>query len=465
MLKGQLKERKMGLSCSQVRLMALTARKHDNELETQHCANQKQALTREMDKVSQKYRNALNQKVLKWSNNSGIDYVDLSYSTLMRPSQANGNVPVLITNTSGKVVIDKKYKEYAEMISKDGKSGGDYSGETRINILAALTGISKETLEKQDSTAASSDEAYKTMQDAQKALNDFCNKNRKGYNQSQFCALLGIDKKAEITSLNVDSYLSTAKSNMQDYLRNSDYKTFETICQNAKQHVITQEQSTNDSKITGDSLAEYIYGGYTQAIAGSDSSRTEDGKPYIFKKGSSAEYEEKVASYEAAKKAYESAINVNEQVLDAPKERMIAFYDQLFTAISECGWEYYENLNDDDYVNQMFQNNEFMITTMVDNSTDCLCDCDGEPVKTNEYLYNTDLWSDTSNIFAVNDENLRQEALAEYEHEKYVINSKESRIDIRMKNLETEYNAIKKMMEGIEKVKNDNIERFFSIFS
>ena len=456
----------MGLSSSQVRLLALTSRKADNELETQHCANQKEALAREMDKVSLNYKNALSQKVLKWSNNSGIDYVDLSYSALMRPSKANGNVPVLITNSEGKIAIDKKYKEYAEMISKDGKSGGDYSGDTRINILSALTGISKETLANADSTEASADVAYENLQKAEKDLGTFCNKNRRGYSQSQFCALMGIDKKAEITSLNVESYLNTAKTAMKDFLRNSDYALFEKACEAAKNYVSTKETSENDSKITGEDLANYLYGAYKQAnVNNYTASRAEDGNLYAFARGKAPEYEEKLAAYNEAKKTYESAFSSNKQVLTGPQEKQIDFYDKLFTAISECGWKYDESLGDDEYLNQMFQNNQFMITTMVENDADCGCDCDGNPIKTNEYLYNTDLWSDTNNIFAVNDENLRQEALVDYEHEKFVINAKEKRIDTRMKNLETEYNAIQKMIESISKVKDDNIENFFSIFS
>ena len=34
-----------------------------------------------------------------------------------------------------------------------------------------------------------------------------------------------------------------------------------------------------------------------------------------------------------------------------------------------------------------------------------------------------------------------------------------------MKNLETEQSAINQMLQGLEQVKNDNIERTFSIFS
>lgn len=41
----------------------------------------------------------------------------------MRPGSANKNNPYLITNGDGKVVLDSKYQQYAEMISPDGKAG------------------------------------------------------------------------------------------------------------------------------------------------------------------------------------------------------------------------------------------------------------------------------------------------------------------------------------------------------
>lgn len=45
------------------------------------------------------------------------------------------------------------------------------------------------------------------------------------------------------------------------------------------------------------------------------------------------------------------------------------------------------------------------------------------------------------------------------------LNEKETRIDTRMQNLETEQSAINEMIKGIETVRNDNTERTFGIFA
>ena len=81
------------------------------------------------------------------------------------------------------------------------------------------------------------------------------------------------------------------------------------------------------------------------------------------------------------------------------------------------------------------------------------------------YEYDTHIASNFDNIFQVNDSDAQEIALAKYEYQKSVINEKESRIDTRMQNLETEQSAINEMIKGIETVRNDNTERNFSIMS
>ena len=81
----------MGMSASQGRFLQLTERFNTIGCELQRLSNDKVTLSREMQEVSRKYQSALNQKVLKWSNNSGVSYIDLSYQNLMKPSAMNKN--------------------------------------------------------------------------------------------------------------------------------------------------------------------------------------------------------------------------------------------------------------------------------------------------------------------------------------------------------------------------------------
>ena len=104
----------------------------------------------------------------------------------------------------------------------------------------------------------------------------------------------------------------------------------------------------------------------------------------------------------------------------------------------------------------MLLNNQYYITTVEEAENE-----DGE-----EYFeFDTNIASNFENIFAVNDSDAADEALAEYEYQKSIISEKETRIDTRMQDLETEQAAINEMIKGIETVRDDNSERTFSIFS
>ena len=133
---------------------------------------------------------------------------------------------------------------------------------------------------------------------------------------------------------------------------------------------------------------------------------------------------------------------------------MIQYYDQLFQAIADNGWEYNSQIGDNDYLNNMLQNNEYYITTMTAQEDD-----DGKSY----FEYDSSLASNFDKIFPVTDDDAIEEAQVQYEYEKSIINEKESRIDTRMDNLKTEQSAVTKMIESIEQVKNENIERTMNI--
>ena len=132
----------------------------------------------------------------------------------------------------------------------------------------------------------------------------------------------------------------------------------------------------------------------------------------------------------------------------------------MFSSIAERGWVYNYKANDADYLNQVFQNNLYTITTVDREKTQ---DKLGNDIVKN--FYETHIASNMEKIFSVNDAEARNEALVEYEYKKSLINEKEQRIDLRMQDLKTELSAINQMMQSVDQIKKDNIERTFSIFS
>ena len=89
------------------------------------------------------------------------------------------------------------------------------------------------------------------------------------------------------------------------------------------------------------------------------------------------------------------------------------------------------------------------------------------------YNTNKDEWQETSVATSTNENYLQEtsddkdldKAKATYEYELKKINTKDTKYDKELKNLETERTAITQEMDSIKKVKDDNIERTFGIFS
>ena len=78
--------------------------------------------------------------------------------------------------------------------------------------------------------------------------------------------------------------------------------------------------------------------------------------------------------------------------------------------------------------------------------------------------YDTDIASNNSHVVSVRDNDVANDAQIEYERKKSIINEKESAIDLRLQDLQTELSAINQMIQGVESVRDDNIERTFGIF-
>ena len=488
----------MGMAASQVRLLQLTSRKNTIGRTLEDLSLQKTSLSRDMKRVSKDYQDALSTKTLKWSNNSGVTYVDLSYGNLMRPNTYNNNTPYLLTNANGQVVLDSKYEKYAEMLESN---GGKYEGDTRLAILSGLTGISKDALSNAESTSAAVNSSATTVNSLQEKLDKIeSNEPIKNRNEKDFISLAGnislnsqsydIGKlysqangtvtlgNSDTASSALKTLLNSISTNISRYLSEDDAKAFKSACETYQTNYestfsLTSDQLKNSgtgftkdgdnykvnvASMIGEILGSYCNNGGTKTTSDSTGSTlytTRDTQSTEWTNWK-AEYDAKETELNNAKSEYKSAVNTDNQSLTATQESEIKFYDQLFTAMVANGYDINASVEDNDYLNQMLQNNQYYITTMT--ATE---DNDGKT----QYEYDSNIASNFDNIFTVNDTNAQNEAQVKYEYEKSVINEKESRIDQRMQNLETEQSAINEMIKGIESVRDKNVETNFSIFS
>jgi len=499
----------MGLSVASYTEMGLIERKHDIGVMLTILSNQKISLTREAQKASRNYQAALQSKVLTWSNNGGASYVDLSYDNLMRPSLMNQNTPYLLTDTNGRILIDKKYQAYAEMLSPDGKGGVEWESH-RAEIISSLTGIPAETI---TGTATNQEEIWKKQTELANLENSMPEEPMKKGGVADFLKLAGnstgasngenfskgsnwadaYDYGAEIKlggAGDVESVLSSILQHLHNQLspyldekgsealeeamdsfvdemtltaKNSDEKSQETIKEGGTP---LTGSFNNGYSVKVKDMIDWVLESYADNGGDINITKNSNAKELIWKDLGTSDYEKWKADYpvweaqyDAALAEYNTLVTSNNQALTADQETQIEFYDTLFSAIAEKGWIFNESVSDTEYLNQMLQNNIYTLTTVDRSSV--------YDEKENDYdwfnEYETNIASNHTNIFAVSNDDLREQALIEYENEKAIINEKETRIDTRMKKLETELSAINTELQSVGQQKKDHTDRYFSI--
>ncbi len=501
----------MGLAASQVRFLQLTDRDHDISRMLQGLASQKTSLARDMKGVTRDYQKALSAKVMKWSNNSGVTYSDLTYSTLMKPNELNRKSPVMVSDLSGKIVLDKKYAKYAELLDSN---GGNWSGDIKNQILAELTGI---TVEDIDGFYNAVDDANAAAEKFEELRNDFdkwkyiqTEKNKGGtrfLSTEDYAKLIGTINGTDISALykkaDKGNYAVSTDSDIQilgegiknslskyfiddeTYIGVKDKTAFENACDTFVQHYtsLINNTSKNADEIRTNYGVNGRAGNWTINIAdafkfimsaysenGSVGQKSIDGSNTFPLRDMDSEnwqrwYEELKIRKEVMDEArveYDKYVDIANKAMTADQETSLDYYDLLFQSIADNGWVCDEQIGDAEYLNQMFQNNSFTITTISKN--DCYDETAASSLKNVQFYYDTSLAMDYENIFMVSDSDVREQALVDYEYKKSIISEKESRIDQRMKNLETEKSAIKKMMESIKKISDENIERTMNLW-
>jgi len=483
----------MGLSTAQLRFFQYTRQKNNIGLRLSQLSNDKVSLSREMQKISREYNDKINQKTLKWTNNGGASYIDLSYQNLMKPSVLNHNKPYLITDESDHIVIDKSYLDYAQMISPDGSAGGNWDS-IRAQVISDLTGIDPYKISTSNiyqEAILSSEALLNSIKEEEEPaptkttyiysfLDNLNGKNNKvenwgnAYTQSKAISISGdADFKALIDSIG---------ENLGQFV--SDKENFKKACEtfyNANSSIVqdpgsyAEVLSSTTSPINGSAgnltvntkkMIDNIIGAYslnscnitTDELGSIKCTWIDINSPnYTEWK---TEHDEWQTRYDNAYATYSDAISQNDQLFTADEESLIKFYDNIFSSVAENGWVCNNKINNPDYLNQMLQNNLYTITT-VDRSFEY-------DEKTSGYVwdndYSTTIASNFKNIICVNNSDAQNKALVEFEYKERKIKNKESRIDQKMATLETEQAAINQMLQSLGEIKGAWIEKL-NVFS
>ena len=124
------------------------------------------------------------------------------------------------------------------------------------------------------------------------------------------------------------------------------------------------------------------------------------------------------------------------------------FYDALFNQICANGWTENDNVNDNEYLQEMLQNGMLYISKTQD---------DG-------YYYQRNYATDPY-IKEVSDDTLIAQAEAKYSTEKAKLNSKEETLDMKMKNLDTEISSLTTEYDTVKNTISKNIEKTFKRYN
>lgn len=133
----------MGLAASQARFLAITARKANCEFQSMQIAQQQLSLSRDMEKISQEYQDALNQTQLVWDpDGNGTSLYDLSYNIMMSPSELNNYEPFMLGRRDGKIALNSSMAAAMKGLEAFGLTEDGFVGtdEDKLKAFAAFMG-------------------------------------------------------------------------------------------------------------------------------------------------------------------------------------------------------------------------------------------------------------------------------------------------------------------------------------
>ena len=127
---------------------------------------------------------------------------------------------------------------------------------------------------------------------------------------------------------------------------------------------------------------------------------------------------------------------------------LATFYDSLFNQLCMNGWTENDNIEDNEYLQEMLKSGMLFISKPSD---------DG-------YYYQGNYATD-SYIKEVSDDTKIAQAEAKYNTEKAKLNSKEETLDLKMKNLDTEISSLTTEYDTVKNTISKNIEKSFKRYN
>ena len=145
---------------------------------------------------------------------------------------------------------------------------------------------------------------------------------------------------------------------------------------------------------------------------------------------------------------YQFTIYTGAEIVGDDNLKYAQFYDTIFNQICASGWTENNNIEDNEYLQNMLQSGMLFISK----------------VKDDGYYYQGNYATD-SYIKEITDDSAIAEAEAKYNTEKAKLNSKEETLDLKMKNLDTEISSLTTEYDTVKNTISKNIEKSFKRYN
>jgi len=495
----------MGLAASQARMLFITARKSDVEFSQMRIAHNKMSLSRESGDLSDNYSRSLNMRKLVYAldgNATSATTTELSYGLLMTPNAANTASQYMLTDVNKRVVLSDS--DCAKIGFASGAKNGTL-GMDKTAFLAkfGLTAPKEPVVTNTATTAIVSgiDDSTKFtsyMSEQITALKAESFNSKKG-SGALFAAMLGgrytdteertitTNIKSALTNMNtalieqdatLDAKISSITSLTLDGKTASDPKNQKQLDLWVQESAMIKRLIPNiantlkvvEEQVAGEdqdgrqerglAVANFIlYGNSvksTIAAGFSNESFANDVKKDLgYNSDSGASYNENICddasrlitSYNTNKPSeVPKEDNKNSVSTDSQK---IAFYTNLYNAISVNGWSRNSSIDDSAYLSTQLLNNNLQLRKL----------------NTDGSWSQATLSDPSSPIRNVRDTEGAEEAKIKYDLEKDKIDDKEGNLDLQMKSLETERAALDTELDSVKAIITKNIERSFKTFA
>lgn len=387
----------MGMAASQARLLSLTARLHDVELQAQSIMSQKIALSTQKDALYQEYCDALDAtsiQVAFWQD-AKTCYQTANYNSVCTYQKDRVKQYALRDNQSGLLIV-----------TEDVKSAYNGYGNDKYAFAYAMLGF-----------------------DASFGWNDKEEGMHVGYG---ICQADSGDEAAIVQYIEEsDGSISLYMTECEQLVYNEKSKI--DVDLKDKYDAIFEAETPAEKKDTLEKFRDFLYKKYSSEIFEQMNMDKQESREY------SMPYDDRTWA-------------------DISPE--FNYYLNLWSAINEAGGcqiidpVYESGEEGNDWFNNMVEAG--LVSILVWDDTG-----------------NANEWSETSVATSTNNNYLQEvqddrdlkKAEAKYEHELGIINDKDTKFDNDLNKLETERSSITTEMESIEKVRDDNIDRTFGIFS